>query len=556
MKLSALSVLPLLISAKEAVQIEYSTPEAPSPSHLFTHFDDGIPSTWVQTSGTKQDEDSSKYSGEWQVEALSKDGLDGDQGLVLKTNAQHAGIAADLDKPFDFTADENDKFVVQYEVNFQDGIECGGAYVKLFADEEGLELANFHDKTRFSIMFGPDKCANDYKLHFILNFKNPNTGEYEEKHMSKKADTKILKEAYGDNSVHLYRLVVDRASNNFEVFLDNKSVSKGNLLNDLSPAVVPDKEISDVDDKKPEDWDDKEEIDDPNDSKPESWDEDAPKKIVDENAKKPADWNEDLEPTIEDPEAVMPEDWDEEMDGEYEAPRIPNPDCAKLSGCGAWESPLIDNPAYKGKWYPKQIKNPNYQGEWKARMVPNPAYFETNNVYNSITPIRAVALELWTMSKDIYFDNFYIGNSVEAATDLAKATFALKQKQKKANQPSLTEKAKEAVSGKTWLLGVIITVGLVIAYVIYAIFIKKASPTETEKMKKDDDYRPETIQEEEEQENENSTETEEIEDEEGQGDNAEKDAVPESPSSESESDEEAEESATPATRTRRSRKAD
>jgi hypothetical protein len=254
---------------------------------------------------------------------------------------------------------------------------------------------------------------------------------------------------------------------------------------------------------------------------------------------------------------VMPEDWDEEMDGEYEAPRIPNPECEKLSGCGAWESPLIDNPAYKGKWYPKQIKNPNYQGEWKARMVPNPAFFETNNVYNSITPIRAVALELWTMSKDIYFDNFYIGNSVEAATDLAKATFALKQKQKKANQPSLTEKAKEAVSGKPWLRGVImVTVGLVIAYVIYAMFIKKASPTETEKMKKDDDYRPETIQEEEEQENENSTETEEIEDEEGQGDNAEKDAVPESPASESESDDEAEESATPATRTRRSRKAD
>ena len=263
-----LALLPSLILSKEAVKIEYSTPSSPSSAHLFTHFDDGLPASWIKTTGTKQDEDSSKYSGEWQNDALSKDGLDGDKGLVLSTAARHAGIASDLERPFDFTADENDKFVVQYEVNFQDGIECGGAYVKLFADEEGLDLASFHDKTRFSIMFGPDKCANDYKLHFILNFRNPNTGEYEEKHMSKKADTKILKEAYGDNAVHLYRLVVDRASNNFEVFLDNKSVSKGNLLNDLSPAVVPEKEIPDETDEKPEDWDDNEEIDDPNDSKP------------------------------------------------------------------------------------------------------------------------------------------------------------------------------------------------------------------------------------------------------------------------------------------------
>lgn len=551
--------LPLsLCFAKEAVQISYSSPDAPSNAHYFCDFDDGLGESWVKTSGTKQDEDSSKYSGSWNVQGLNKDGLDGDNGLVLTTSARHAGIAANLEKSFDFSAEENEKFVVQYEVNFQDGIECGGAYVKLFADEEGLELANFHDKTRFSIMFGPDKCANDYKLHFILNFKNPNTGEYEEKHVTKKPDNKVLKEAYGDNSVHLYRLVVDRSTNNFEVFLDNKSVSKGNLLSDMTPAVVPPAEISDENDKKPEDWDDREQIDDPSDSKPEDWDEDAPKKIIDDNAKVPSDWREDLEPTIEDPEAVMPDDWDEEMDGEYEAPRIPNPECEKISGCGAWESPLIDNPKYKGKWYPKQIKNPDYQGEWKAKMIENPAYFETNNVFNSITPIKAVALELWTMSKDIYFDNFYIGNSVDAAAEVAKNTFNLKLAQKKANEPSLAEKAKDAVSGMpSWLMPLIaIVVGIPVIYLVYAFFIKKA-PTEEEKMKKDDDYRPETIEEE--QEDAEEVSEEEVVEEEGQGDAEEagqEDDEEEEEAEENDDESESEEVAKPATRTRRARKAD
>lgn len=28
----------------------------------------------------------------------------------------------------------------RYEVNFQDGIDCGGAYIKLLADTDGLNL--------------------------------------------------------------------------------------------------------------------------------------------------------------------------------------------------------------------------------------------------------------------------------------------------------------------------------------------------------------------------------------------------------------------------------
>lgn len=60
------------------------------------------------------------------------------------------------------------------------------------------------DKTPYTIMFGPDKCGEDYKLHFIFRHKNPKTGEYEEKH-AKKSDSD-LRTYYTDKKTHLYTL--------------------------------------------------------------------------------------------------------------------------------------------------------------------------------------------------------------------------------------------------------------------------------------------------------------------------------------------------------------
>lgn len=53
-------------------------------------------------------------------------------------------------------------------------------------------------------MFGPDKCGEDYKLHFIFRHKNPKTGEFEEKH-AKKPDSD-LRTYYTDKKTHLYTL--------------------------------------------------------------------------------------------------------------------------------------------------------------------------------------------------------------------------------------------------------------------------------------------------------------------------------------------------------------
>lgn len=99
--------------------------------------------------------------GKWAVEGLLKDGLKGDLGLVLKSKAKHAAISASLDRPFMFT---NKPLIVQYDVTFQNGQECGGAYIKLLTQETGMRLSQFTDKTPYTIMFGPDKCGNDHKV--------------------------------------------------------------------------------------------------------------------------------------------------------------------------------------------------------------------------------------------------------------------------------------------------------------------------------------------------------------------------------------------------------
>ena len=59
-------------------------------------------------------------------------------------------------------------------MNFQDGMTCGGAYMKLLADTEDMSLENFHDRTPYSIMFGPDKCGLTSKVCASMSIINAN----------------------------------------------------------------------------------------------------------------------------------------------------------------------------------------------------------------------------------------------------------------------------------------------------------------------------------------------------------------------------------------------
>lgn len=239
----------------------------------------------------------------------------------------------------------------------------------------------------------------------------------------------------------LYTLIVN-PDQTYELRIDGKAVKKGSLFVDFSPAVNPEKEIDDPNDKKPEDWVDTARIEDPDAKKPEDWDEDAPYEIVDEDAQKPEDWLDDEPEFIPDPEAEKPEDWDDDEDGDWIAPTVPNPKCEQVSGCGKWEKPMKTNPNYKGKWTPPMIDNPAYKGPWAPRKIPNPDYFE-DKTPSDFEPIGAIGFELWTMTKDILFDNIYIGHSVEDAEKLQKETWDIKRKiedeEDKASQPKTPE---------------------------------------------------------------------------------------------------------------------
>ncbi|KAF9327892.1 hypothetical protein BG006_008863 [Podila minutissima] len=385
---------------------------------------------WTASEATKETSAEGEvfsYVGQWKVEEPTVyPGLKGDLGLVAKTPAAHHAISASLPQ----VVDNKDKtLVVQYEVKAQQGLECGGAYMKLLTDSpEGIKFKEFSNDTPYTIMFGPDKCGGTNKVHFIFRHKNPITGAYEEKHLQSAPMAKV------NSLTNLYTLIV-KPDQTFEIKINGEQVSSGSLLENFQPPVNPPKEIDDPKDSKPADWVEVAKIADPKAKKPADWDEDAPARIVDEKATKPADWLEDEQAEVSDPEAVKPEDWDDEEDGDWIAPSVPNPKCEK-NGCGKWVRPMISNPAYKGKWSAPMIDNPAYKGVWAPRKIPNPSFFEDKHPSN-FDKIGAVGFEIWTMQKDILFDNIYIGHSEKDAEALAAETWEIKH----ATETKLEEKA-------------------------------------------------------------------------------------------------------------------
>lgn len=381
--------------------------------------------------GSTNSDEEWAYVGEFSVEepTIFK-GMEGDKGLVMKSPAAHHAISAKFPKKID---NKGKTLVVQYEVKLQNGLECGGAYLKLLRDTKALHQEEFSNASPYVIMFGPDKCGSTNKVHLIINHQNPKNGKYEEKHLTSPPPARIVK------TTELYTLIL-HPNNTGVIKLNGDQVKEFNLLEDFEPPFNPPKEIDDPNDSKPENWVDENRIPDPEAKKPEDWDEDAPFEIVDEEAVKPDDWLEDEPLDIPDPQAEKPEDWVDDEDGDWVAPTISNPKCEDVSGCGPWTKPMIRNPAYKGKWTAPYIDNPSYKGPWKPRKIKNKDYFEDKTPSN-LEPMGAIGFELWTMQKDILFDNIFIGHSIAEANRFAEETFHEKNPHEKLQE--LADKAKE-----------------------------------------------------------------------------------------------------------------
>jgi len=278
-------------------------------------------------------------------------------------------------------------------MGYEQDVECGGGYVKLGPKMD--DPAAFGDPTPYNIMFGPDKCGYTKRTHLIFSYKGKN--------VLKKSDLPYKQE--GEGTSHLYRLVV-KPNNTVRVDIDEEKIYEGSIKEDWE--VLKPKEISDPDDKKPDDWVDDSMMDDPEETKPVDWVEEKDKRIVDSEAKKP-------------------DDWDDEEDGE-------------------WEAPTKDNPAYKGDWYVKRISNPAYKGFWEAKKIANPEYEDDDAVYK-FDDFGFVGFDLWQVKGGTIFDNVIITDDVKEADAFAKKWKDLseleKEKKKEEDEAKKAEDAKK-----------------------------------------------------------------------------------------------------------------
>lgn len=325
--------------------------------------------------------------------ALSSGKFNGDakinQGYKTMQDARFYAQAATI--AGEGVTNEGKDFVVSMSVKHEQGLDCGGGYIKLMP---ATDVAKITGDTEYHLMFGPDQCGHTKKVHVIFNYKGKNL-------LWKKEPR------YPDDKLtHVYTLQV-KADNTYKLFIDNEEKEAGKLEEDWE--FLQPKEIDDPEDKKPEDWVDEAMMADPEDKKPEDWD-NEPKEIVD-------------------PEAKQPDDWDEEEDG-------------------TWEAPMVPNPKFQGEWKPKQIPNPAYKGVWAPKKIANPEYTADEELYKIQKPLKHVAIDVWQVKSGSIFDNIIIGDNLEEVNALVEKTWgATKAAEKEAfdaQEAKVAEAAKPA----------------------------------------------------------------------------------------------------------------
>ncbi|KAH7830949.1 putative calnexin [Monocercomonoides exilis] len=243
-------------------------------TYFFEPFDeDTLGTRWIPSK-------SAHFDGTWAIEERKIELYSlGAKGLVAKNAKTYHGVTAHLKGE-----SINKKFVVQFEVKIQEEPwTCGGAYLKIFGSNFEQEL--FDEKTRYMIMFGPDKCFKMNKVHLILQTRNPKSGEWSEHALADAPTGKF------DNLTHLYTLVIN-PDDTYKIKVDQRIVSEGDMHKNgtFTPSFTPNKTIPDASERKPRSWVDNEEIDDPEDIKPEDWNEESPQYYLDPYAKQPEGW--------------------------------------------------------------------------------------------------------------------------------------------------------------------------------------------------------------------------------------------------------------------------
>ncbi|KAF9297392.1 hypothetical protein BGZ88_010225 [Linnemannia elongata] len=305
----------------------------------------------------------------------------------LQTTEDHRFYS--ISTPFASVADNSkEDLIVQYTVKQEVNQECGGSYLKLLP--EGFDAAKFDGDSEYAIMFGPDVCGPDNRVHIIFNYKGKNL-------LSKKQYS-VPK----DSKTHLYRLTV-HPDQKFSLLIDGE-VSEDHLEIEKNWDVYAPRTIPNPDETKPADWVDDKEIEDPTHVKPANYDQ--------------------IPRYIPDPEATQPEDWDAESDGD-------------------WEAPDIQNPEFE-EFVPRFIPNPAYKGEWKPTEIPNPEFKEDTELAHY--KIGGAGLDLWQVKSGSIFDDIIVTSDAAVADkylDSWKANFKTEGEIVEALDAQLKEKQEK-----------------------------------------------------------------------------------------------------------------
>lgn len=153
-------------------------------------------------------------------------------GIQTSENMKFYELSTKFDKPM---SSKDSPLIIQYSVKFEQVIDCGGGYVKLVGAD--FEPSNFGGETPLLIMFGPDICGNENKVHLILDHKGKG-------YLWKKKPT-----APNDKLTHIYTAAI-YPNGSYAVYLDAKPLDNGTVSSDWDFTVA--KEIPDPADKKPE----------------------------------------------------------------------------------------------------------------------------------------------------------------------------------------------------------------------------------------------------------------------------------------------------------------
>merc|ERR1712203_1171652 len=98
--------------------------------------------------------------------------------------------------------------------------------------------------------------------------------------------------------------------------------------------------------------------------------------------------------------------------------------------------------------------------------IPNLDFFEDKEPFK-MTPVSGVGLELWSMSDNIYFDNFLITDNLALADAFARETFDLKQAADASANGNMFRRILDYSNKNPWLYAVyVVLVGLPLVLII------------------------------------------------------------------------------------------